>query len=172
MKATQRVIFHINYAKSVYDIYVGAAKAMVASDGLRDVLSEACGLESSEYDLPTWAADWSITQRSWEAIYTTAWSILINLLPPDFAGPSTFSASTLNSPPKFGASNMLIVNGVVYGQIKGLTSRYPVSSSNTATSAIGLAKEVGHWLESCDSLAEDCIAGMSPGTSNKQDMFW
>ncbi|KAL7781633.1 hypothetical protein V8C37DRAFT_398142 [Trichoderma ceciliae] len=73
--------FQVSYAKSICDVYISAAKAMITSGGLYDVLAEACGLEPSKDILPTWVPNWSIQERSWDAIDVTSRSI-------DIFGPS------------------------------------------------------------------------------------
>ncbi|KAL7910086.1 hypothetical protein GGI35DRAFT_492814 [Trichoderma velutinum] len=166
--------FQVSYAKLICDVYISAAKAMITSGGLYDVLAEACGLEPSKDILPTWVPNWSIQKRSWDAIDLTSRSINIHgpshpKLPEyhllsNLKTPSTFSASTSDSDTIFRSPNLLIVNGMIYGQIRQLGSRYPsYSSKDTAAKVI-------EWVQSCEKLASECSGNVS--TFSKQDMLW
>ncbi|KAL7918973.1 heterokaryon incompatibility protein domain-containing protein [Trichoderma austrokoningii] len=166
--------FQVSYAKSICDVYISAAKAMIASGGLYDVLAEACGLEPSNDILPTWVPDWSIQERSWDAIDVTSRSI--NILGPsrpklpghhllsNARTPSTFSASTSDTDTIFRSPNLLIVNGMIYGQIQQLGSRYSGYSSKATVA------KVVEWLKSCEELASECSGNVS--TLSKQDVLW
>ncbi|UKZ52176.1 hypothetical protein TrVGV298_005951 [Trichoderma virens] len=166
--------FQVSYAKSICDVYISAAKAMITSGGLYDVLAEACGLEPSKDILPTWVPNWSIQERSWDAIDMTSRSINIHgpsrpKLPgyhllSNLRTPSTFSASTPDTNAIFRSPNLLIVNGMIYGQIQQLGSRYSGYSSKAPVA------KVVEWLQSCEKLASGCSGNVS--TSSKQDVLW
>lgn len=51
----------IDYTQPVKRVYVNAAKAMIASTGIQDVLQQAHSKHKSIPDLPTWVPDWSVS---------------------------------------------------------------------------------------------------------------
>jgi hypothetical protein len=169
--------FQVSYAKSICDVYISAAKAMITSGGLYDVLAEARGLEPSKDVLPTWVPNWSIQKRSWDAIDLTSRSIkILGSSRPKLPGhhllsnlrtPSTFSASNSDTNTIFKSPNLMIVNGMTYGQIEQLGSQYSGYSSYSSKATVA---KVIEWLQSCEKLASEC-SGIF-GTVSKQDVLW
>ncbi|KAL6792283.1 hypothetical protein GGI42DRAFT_335328 [Trichoderma sp. SZMC 28013] len=89
----------------------------------------------------------------------SAYQLLSNL-----RTPSTFSTSISDTNTIFKSPNLLIVNGLIYGQIQQLGSRYSGSSSKAP-----VAKAI-QWLQSCEKLASECSGNVI--RYSKQDVLW
>ena len=115
-----------DYEKEVEDVYKDAAAALCQATGRADFLM-ACNLASRTLSGPTWAPDWSVTQRR-----TPRWLLSTTLA----SGISVAEAEVILAP-----RPTLLVHGVEWGTVTSIGQRAPDGNEEPDT----LASVIRSW---------------------------
>ena len=171
----------IDYTQPVKRVYVDAAKAMIASTGIQDVLQQAYREHKSIPDLPTWVPDWSVSKKEssvnklkrfpkiqrWGAFYFPEPTEHVpEGIREDFsASLSPFTQQDLY----FGEKETLRVSGVWFDDIKKVSKIFP-SSKGKGSGLLGPESELLHWYRECNQLAAE--SSYDPLETSISDALW
>ena len=171
----------IDYTQPVKKVYVNAAKAMIASTGIQDVLQQAHSKHKSIPDLPTWVPDWSVSkmensvdelrrfpkiQRGDSFYFPNPTEYVLEGIREDFsASPSPFLRQDLY----FGETETLRVSGVWFDEIKKVSKIFP-SPEGEGSGLLGLMSKLLRWYGECQQLA--AASSYDPLETSINDALW